>query len=69
MGALHFLFWVIATWFGLRFLNAGFAHLSAKPGGTRIWPMIFLLVMLQMTTALRPLIGKSDVLVDGEEFF
>jgi hypothetical protein len=69
MGALHFLFWVIATWFGLRFLNAGFTHLSAKPGGTRIWAMIFLLVMLQMTTALRPLIGKSDTFWSPEKKF
>jgi len=69
MGVLHFLFWVIATWFGLRFLNAGFAHLSAKPGGTRVWAMIFLLVMLQMTTALRPLIGKSDTFWSPEKKF
>jgi hypothetical protein len=28
--------------------------------GLRTWVIIFVLVMLQMSTALRPLLGKSD---------
>ena len=69
MGALHLLFWVIATYFGLRFLCVGFAHLSGKAGGLRVWMAIFLLVMVQMTTALRPLIGTSDSLLQKEKKF
>ena len=30
MGALHLVFWFIASCFGLRFLQAGFAHSQAR---------------------------------------
>src|SRR3954447_10264191 len=44
MGALHLAFWIIATCFGWRFLRNGFAHLSAKSGGTlNVWIIIFVL--------------------------
>jgi hypothetical protein len=69
MGALHLLFWLIATYFGLRFLNAGFVLREDRAGGLRVWMIIFLLVMLQMTTALRPLIGTSDTLLPTEKKF
>src|SRR5438093_13693847 len=35
MGALHLFFWLIATYFGLRFLCAGFAQWTARPAGLR----------------------------------
>lgn len=69
MGALHLVFWIIATYFGLRFLCAGFAQLSGKAGGLRVWITIFLLVMIQMTTALRPIVGTADTLLPGEKKF
>jgi len=68
MGALHLLFWAIATIFGLRFLGAGFAGTQAKSqAGLRIWGVIFVLVCLQLTTALRPIIGTSDKVFPGVE--
>lgn len=70
MGFLHLLFWVIAVYFGLRFLGAGFAHLQARAdGGVQTWMIIFLLVMLQMTTALRPLVGTAPTLLPTEKRF
>lgn len=69
MGALHLTFWCIATYFGVRFLSAGFAHLSGKPAGLRIWVTIFLLVMVQMSTALRPIVGKADTFLPTEKKF
>jgi hypothetical protein len=69
MGALHLIFWIIATYFGVRFLATGFAHLSGKPGGLRVWVVIFLLVMAQMTTTLRPLVGTSDAFLQTEKKF
>ncbi len=61
MGTLHLLFWLVATVFGLRFLTRGFSQLKAGPNGMLVlWGAIFLLVALQMTTALRPIVGKSD---------
>jgi len=61
MGALHLLFWGIATIFGLRFLSSGFVHSQARSrAGLNTWVIIFVLVVLQMTTALRPIVGTSD---------
>lgn len=61
MGGLHLLFWLVAMIFGVRFLSAGFRHFSAKSdAGLRVWIAVFLLVGLQMTTALRPILGKSE---------
>lgn len=53
MGFLHLLFCFIATCFGLRFLNAGFAQSNARSNaGFNTWVIIFLLVLVQMTAAL-----------------
>jgi hypothetical protein len=71
MGALHLVFWSIATCFGLRFLHVAFSHSQARTtAGLNVWVVIFLLVAVQMTTALRPLVGKSDTfLPQGKKFF
>jgi hypothetical protein len=70
MGVLHLLFWLLATIFGLRFLHAGFSHSQARsPGGLYIWIIIFILVVLQMTTALRPIVGKADTFLPKEKLF
>ena len=70
MGALHLVFWAVSTYFGLRFLTTGFAHLSAdSDGGLKVWIVIFLLVVLQMTTALRPIVGSAQTFWPTEKKF
>jgi len=70
MGALHLAFLLVSTYFGLRFLNAGFsAHGDRSGGGIKVWMVMFLLVMLQMTTALRPWIGETDTFLPIERKF
>jgi len=69
MGALHLLFWFIATGFGLRLLERGFRHHGAHDGMMRIWTLIFLLVALQMTTALRPIVGTAPTLLPRTKQF
>ncbi len=69
MGALHLFFWLVATYFGLRFLNAGFLLREDRAGGLKVWMVIFLLVMVQMTTAFRPLLGTADTLLPTEKRF
>ena len=70
MGFLHLLFWLIATAFGVRFLSAAFSHSNARSSaGLATWVIIFILVMLQMSTALRPILGKSDKLLTTEKKF
>jgi hypothetical protein len=71
MGALHLLFWGVATFFAVRFLKHGFSHTEARSqAGVNVWIIIFVLVALQMTTALRPILGKSDdFFPQKKEFF
>jgi hypothetical protein len=70
MGTLHLMFWFIATLFGLRFLQVGFSHSQARSlAGFNTWVVIFILVSLQMTTALRPIIGTSATFLPTEKKF
>ena len=71
MGCFHLLFWVVAVRFGVRFLLTAFRHFGLKTAaGLRVWVVIFILVSLQMTAALRPLIGQADTLLPtGKKFF
>src|SRR5471032_46817 len=70
MGALHLIFWFIATIFGLRFLSTGFSYSNARShAGFHVWVIIFLLVAVQMTTALRPIIGTADTILPTEKQF
>jgi hypothetical protein len=71
MSALHLAFAVIAVGFGLRFMSRGFAQLNAEgAGGLKTWSIIFVLVLLQMTTALRPIVGTADTfLPEKKQFF
>ena len=70
MGIMHLAFWFIASYFGLRFLNAGFAQLNARAGGgLKMWMVVFMFVALQMTTALRPIIGTAPTLLPAEKKF
>jgi len=70
MGALHLSFWMIALFFGLRLLRGMSQQRGEKPqGGLRMWSVIFILVCLQMTTTLRPLLGNSDHFLPTEKKF
>lgn len=70
MGTLHLMFWLVATFFGLRFLQAGFSHSQARSkAGLYTWVVIFILVALQMTAALRPIVGTSDTFLPTEKKF
>lgn len=70
MGTLHLIFWFIATIFGLRFLEKGFSHSHARShAGFHVWVIIFLLVAVQMTTALRPIIGTADTILPTQKQF
>jgi hypothetical protein len=70
MGFLHILFWLIAVIFGVRFLSSAFAHSNARSSaGLVTWIIIFILVMLQMSTALRPIVGTADTLLPTQKKF
>lgn len=70
IGTLHLLFWLIALWFGLRLLDLLMDFLRVRDRfHLKIWMTIFLLVSLQMSTALRPIVGTSEHLLPGEKKF
>lgn len=71
MGVLYLLVWGIGLFFGLRLLKHSLEFLNRKSMGTlRLWMVIFGLVLLQMSTTLRPIIGKYKPLqFDEKKFF
>jgi hypothetical protein len=70
IGAIHIVFWLAAIAFGLRFLNRTFCELRSESAfGLRIWSVIFVLVTLQLTTALRPILGPGDLSLPREKKF
>lgn len=70
MGTLHLLFWSVSMIFALRLLSAQMVFLgSAERGYIRLWFVVFILVCLQMTTALRPFLGQSETLLPTRKLF
>ncbi len=70
MGILHLIFWFVATIFGVRFLEAGYSQSNARSqAGFNTWVVIFLLVAVQMTTALRPILGTAETILPTEKKF
>lgn len=70
MGALAIGSWIVALCFALRFLKAA----VLVTGGTQkgplvVWSVVFFLVTLQMTTSLRPILGRSEILLTQEKKF
>ena len=70
MGSLGVGAWVIAVVFSLKFLRT----VVTSSGGTQqapliIWSIVFMLVTLQMTTSLRPILGRSPAYFTQEKKF
>ena len=71
MGTLHMVFWFIATIFGLRFCG-GRVFLIPTPDRTQVstyGSSSFCLAAVQMTTALRPILGKANTFLPAEKQF
>ena len=75
-GTLVIITWFIALFFGAGFLFKMLKHPSpntqdsvVKTTPLNIWLGIFLLVTLQMSTTLRPIIGRSDQFFTTEKLF
>jgi hypothetical protein len=70
MGSLAIGAWIIAVLFALRFLKAVIlATGGAQKAPLMIWSAVFLLVTLQMTTSLRPILGRSETRLTQEKKF
>ena len=71
MGILYLLIWGTGISFGLRLLIQSFSELGKKTmPALRLWGAIFVLVVLQMSTTLRPLLGSyAPLQTDEKKFF
>ncbi len=60
-GFLSLSIWLICLIFGIRVISRASKSMGGRKGGhLHIWAAIFMLVTIQMTTTMRPIIGKSD---------
>ncbi|NCF11952.1 MAG: hypothetical protein GWP68_00995 [Verrucomicrobiaceae bacterium] len=67
-GFLAITIWIVCLIFGLRVIMRASQCMGGGQGGhLKLWIIVFILVTLQMTTTLRPIIGKSDELINLEE--
>lgn len=70
IGSLHLVIWLFALGFGLRLPRVLMEALRVREKlHLRVWAGIFIVVSLQMTTALRPIIGSSERLLPDEKKF
>lgn len=68
MTGLHLIFWAVALGFGLRLI--GRSENASPCPEAKVWMVIYILVCLQMVTAIRPIIGSADTfLPQKKEFF
>jgi hypothetical protein len=70
MGALALAFWAVSIYFGLGVISKTADYLGLKRRThLAVWMGIFVLVGLQMTTSLRPIVGKSEKFLTSEKKF
>ena len=70
MGFIALATWFIAVAFGFRFLGSAITSTGANSRiPLVVWSCIFLVVTLQMSTSLRPIIGRSDRFLTNEKLF
>ena len=71
MGWLHLTIWLVAVGFSLDLLRRAMAFLNRGRMGRVVgfWGVVFFVVLLQMSTTLRPLVGKGDAFWTGGRLF
>lgn len=70
MGFLSIASWLVALSFSYRFLRMALRETGATQSAPlMIWISIFLLVTLQLSTSLRPILGRSDKFLTTEKKF
>jgi hypothetical protein len=70
MGLLLVVFWCVGLFYGVRFTRNALAALGGeRTGHVVVWILIYMLVSLQMTTTLRPILGQSEHFLQKEKKF
>ena len=70
IGFLHIAFWLVATVLSLALLTCAIETLNQRHFGVlRVWSVIFIMVVMQVSTMVRPLVGPSTGLGFQEKQF
>jgi hypothetical protein len=71
MAAMHMVFWAIGIYFGLTLLRRALGFLGGREmAAFKTWAIVFIVVVMQMCTTLRPLVGEySGFREKGKKFF
>ncbi len=73
LGPLHLGIWTVALYFGLRSMKQAlsFAKSEGQSSGEVLgpWGFVFLLVLMQMGTSLRPLLSEAATFFPAEKMF
>ena len=70
MGGLHLFFFLVSAHFGLRLTRRALASVGGRAvPALGLWSLVFLLVVLQMSTTLRPLVGPFEGLAFADKQF
>lgn len=70
IGSLTLLTWLISLHFGFRFLKKAIAQFGTTHfTPLTLWTIIFTIVTLQMSTSLRPILGRSEKFLTNEKRF
>ncbi len=70
IGILNFIFALVSLKFCVGLLLKSVIQFSGEnPHFIKVWVVVFLLVLTQMTTTLRPIIGTSDAVFTSEKKF
>ncbi|MFK7985939.1 MAG: hypothetical protein AB8I08_07895 [Sandaracinaceae bacterium] len=70
VGGLHIVFLIISAHFGLRLTRRALADAAGRGiPALGLWSLVFMLVLFQMSTTLRPLLGDYDGLALAPKAF
>lgn len=70
IGLLHLAIWMLSMAFGVRYIMRGIQHFCGQHVSLiRVWVLILVLCMLQMSTTLRPILGHAEQVVALEKKF
>ncbi len=70
MGTLHVVAFLVSAWVGVRLIDKVMRAYNGRAiAGVRAWGFVFVVVMLQMTTTLRPLVGPFDGVWSSQRLF
>lgn len=70
IGLIHLMIWLISLYFGMRFFIRGAKILGSQDLRIiQVWAFIFVMTLFQMSTTLRPILGRGEVWFTQEKQF